>query len=375
MIKFKPGKKGYRKNKRTLQWKDYVTKEALPPLPAPPLGHPELVKDWDMLLNDKLGDCVIAAEAHKDMLDNAEGGNTITFSDQDIINCYSAACGYDPNATPNSDGSNPTDNGCDVQTVLAYHQNTGFTDSNGKVHKIDAFLQLDQTNIEEMYQAIYFLATVTLGIQVPQSAEDQFNAGQPWTVVPNSPMLGGHGIMGVQAVGVLPNGNLVIVTWGKLQEMEIDFFNKYVDEAYASLSEDMLSSQGESLEGFDLAQLKQDLSELNSTPVPPTPTPTTLPTYLAADPATGKTGESVNLTAELLETDNNNYIANETVTFSVDGSSIGSAVSDANGKASLAYTITQDAGTYQILTDFAGDIQYESTTGNSNLTVKKSRRK
>lgn len=192
-MNYKLGKKAYRKDKRDLLWKDYIDRTILPPLPNPPFGHADLVKNWLMLANDQLGDCVIAGSCHNVMLDNAEAGNSITFTDQNAIAAYSAACGYDPN-DPSSD------RGCEIRVVLGYSQNTGLTDANGKVHKIDAYVGLDITNIQEIYESIYIFGKAKLGIQVPQSAIDQFNAGQPWTVVPGSQILGGHD---VEAVKVL----------------------------------------------------------------------------------------------------------------------------------------------------------------------------
>jgi len=51
------------------------------------------------------------------------------------------------------------------------------------------------------------------------------------------------------------------VTWGRLQQMTLQFYKKYCDEAWAILSPEMLKG-GLSLEGFDITQLQIDLSSL-----------------------------------------------------------------------------------------------------------------
>lgn len=250
---FKLGKKPYRIDFRDLKFKKYVKPERLPPLPKPPFGHSGLIKNWRILANDRLGDCVVAGSCHSSMLDNMEAGRTVTFTDQNAIDVYSSACGYNQ-----SDPS--SDQGCEIRTVLKYTQQTGLMDSKGKIHKIDAYAQLDKKNILEIYYSIYLFGKAKLGVNIPQSAVDQFNAGKAWTVVSYSPILGGHD---VEAVQVLENGNLQVITWGKTQEMTIPFFKQYVDECWSPLSKEMMTSKGISLEGFSWTQLEVDLANLN----------------------------------------------------------------------------------------------------------------
>lgn len=229
----------------------------LPPIPAT-FGHQSLVTDWGMLGNDTLGDCVIAGACHAAMLWTAEDSKEASFTESNAISDYSGACGYNPN-DPNSD------NGCYIRSVLDYQRLTGMIDANGKRHKIGAFLALDITNLLEVLEAIYLFSVVKIGIQFPASAMDQFNNGQPWTVVPGSPIEGGHD---VEIVGVDPDW-LYVITWGKVQQMSVEFFKTYCDEAWCPLSTEMLNGNGLSPEGFNLAQLQADLAALpNVSPVP-----------------------------------------------------------------------------------------------------------
>ncbi len=363
----KLGKRAHTKDTRDLLWKDYVDRAVLPILPKPPFGHANLVSDWLMLANDTLGDCVVAGSCHDAMLDNAEAGNTITFTDQNALDIYIAACGYDPDYP---DRPVPGGPGCVIRDFLGYVQQTGLTDANGNVHKIDAYVSLDRTNMQEIYESIYLFGKAKLGIQIPQSAEDQFHAGQPWTVVPGSPIKGGHD---VEAVGVLEDGSLEVITWGTTQIMTIPFFQKYCDEAWSPLSKEMLNNKGIDLEGFNWTQLEADLAAINHlTPTPPPVTKT--PTHLAVNPISGNRNEQINLTAELIDTENNLPVADENVSFAVSSHghalvSVGSVVTDSEGLATLPYKIIQHRGTYPIFAQCTGDDTYAGTTGNNVLTV------
>lgn len=354
---FKTGKRAFRKDRRDLKWRDYIDRTALPPLPKPPFGHADLVKNWLMLANDQLGDCVIAGQCHDAMLDNAEAGNAITFTDQNAIDAYSAACGYNPN-DPNSD------QGCDIRSVLKFCQQTGLKDASGNVHKIDAFVSLDQTNMLEIYESIYLFGKAKLGVQLPQSAIDQTNNGQPWTVVSGSPVLGGHD---VEVVEVLENGDILVITWGQTQVMTQAFFSKYCDEAWSPLSKEMLTNKGISLEGFNWEQLTADLAAITGMQ-PPAPA-ALIPTHLAVDPISGQTGGRVNLIAELIDTKNSIPAARKRVQFSINGIHAGDAVTNPRGFAVLQYNISQPQGSYQISSTFAGDDAYASTSGGNSLVV------
>ena len=89
----KLGKKHHRKDHRDLMFKDYIDRSVLPPISPLPICHADLITNWGMLANDRLGDCVIAGSCHSVMLYNAEAGRPVTFTDQNAISVYSAACG------------------------------------------------------------------------------------------------------------------------------------------------------------------------------------------------------------------------------------------------------------------------------------------
>lgn len=269
MNQFKLGRKSYIRDKRDLKLKNYLDTSQLPPLPEV-FGHQALITNWGMLGNDTVGDCVIAGADHETLLWCQEGGNSISFTDANAINDYSVITGYDPN-DPNSD------QGTDVRAALKYRQKTGMVDSEGKRHKIGAYLQLDQSNLNEVLMAAYLFSAVGIGINFPSSAMDQFNQGNPWTVVEGSAIEGGHYFPIVGYDGTY----LYCVTWGQVQKMDVNFFKAYCEEAWAILSTEFLNNKSLSPEGFNLAQLQADLAAITKTPIPtpsPEPTPSPQPT-------------------------------------------------------------------------------------------------
>jgi len=265
--KLKLGKKPATYDSRDLLFSQFRTAEPLPSHPKY-FGHEKLVgaKSWRMLGNgpddsfspgfEGAGDCVFAGGDHETMLWTLESKTSASFTAANALGDYSAVTGYNPNALPNATGENPTDNGTDVREALRYRQKTGLLDALGKRHKIGAYVGLELRNHEELLEALYLFGIVAIGFAFPESAMDQFNAGKPWSVVPGTTIDGGHYVPLVAY-----RKNLQCVTWGRVQAMTWQFYDKYCDEAWAILSPEMLAN-GTSLEGFNLKQLQADLNAL-----------------------------------------------------------------------------------------------------------------
>lgn len=226
--------------------------------PTPPMvfGKTSLIPDennWGVLANDDWGCCVWSGAAHEHMLWNAEaGGSFPTFKDENVLADYSAVTGFDP--------KNPdTDRGSDMQQSAAYRQKTGIIDANGKRHKIDAYVSLQPGNIDQLVLATYLFSAVGVGIMIPESADTQFDKLEPWDIMPQSKMIGGHYI---PCVGRNQHGNLLVVTWGRLQAVTPRFFARYMDEGVCYLSYEYLRD-GKSRRGFDLATLESDLKKVS----------------------------------------------------------------------------------------------------------------
>lgn len=254
--RYKLGKKPARPGAVKLRLSTYLNKSVLPAIP-PAFGHQAKVADWQMLANDRVGDCAIAGAAHETMLWCAEGGKPARFDDDSVLAIYSTATGYDPSQT-DADGNNPTDEGTDPADFAEIRRTTGITDADGNLHKIGAYLALDQGSVSQLGAAMYLFSAVGIGLQLPDSAQDQFQAGEAWDPVPGSTIEGGHYVTGVARDN---DSNIALVTWGALQWMTPRFYMRYNDESLVYLSEEFLQS-GHSPEGFDLAQLQADLAAL-----------------------------------------------------------------------------------------------------------------
>ncbi len=95
------------------------------------------------------------------------------------------------------------------------------------------------------------------------------------------------------------------------------------------------------------------------------------PTTIVADDKTGQITSTVVLTATLTKTSDGSLLGGKTIAFKVAGVSVGSAVTNASGVASLNYVMPEPGGTGNqvIQADFGGDGTCANSTDTANLTV------
>ncbi|MFF7130421.1 hypothetical protein [Streptomyces sp. NPDC008240] len=227
--------------------------------------------------NDEWGDCVFAEIGHAvNQLTWYATGSEVEPTDDDILTGYSAVTGFNPNAGP--PGDNPTDNGTYVQDALTYWRTTGIAG-----HKIVAYASLDVANLDEIRQAINLFGNISIGMNFPASAMNQFNAGQTWDVVRGAKVEGGHCVL----AGAYDKDGVGIVTWGAETKMTWRFWTRYVDEAWVVLDADGLKKAGVYFTGApSFYALGQEFAELTGekNPIPsPVPSPPPSPTP-SADP-------------------------------------------------------------------------------------------
>jgi hypothetical protein len=223
-------------------------------LPTPPktFGHYMAASPFGMLANDQYGDCVWAGAAHETMIWSREGGRSVKFTANAVLSDYTAVTGFDP-AKPE------TDQGTDMQAAASYRRKTGIIDAAGKRHMIDSYVALKIGNVDQLALATWLLGACGIGLQMPAQSMDDFDAGRIWTV-PDKPQIeGGHY---VPCVGRNSKGNFVVVTWGRLQAMTPEFYERFSDEAVAYVSLEVLNDKNLSPEGFDAAGLRQHLANL-----------------------------------------------------------------------------------------------------------------
>ena len=133
--------------------------------------------------------------------------------------------------------------------------------------------------------------------------------------------------------------------------------------------------------GFRYLKYKAFLSTTNGSVTPSlssvqvcfVDTAATSATSLAVAPATGTFGGTTTLSATL--TSSSVAVPNETVNFTLNGSSVGGALTNASGVATLSGISLSgiNAGTYPtgVSASFAGDSSFDPSTGSSSLTVAK----
>lgn len=218
---------------------------------------------WPMYGNDIVGDCTCAGVGHLvNQLTFYGSGTEVQPTEKNVIAMYSAITGYNPKRPA-------SDTGAYCQDVLAYWRKTGL-----EGHKIMAYASLDVSNLTEIKQAIALFGTVYIGMTFPDSAMDQFNAGEVWDVVKGARNEGGHCVI----VGAYGDGKFGLVTWGAEAEMTEAFWKKYVDEAWVVLDTDGLAKAGAYFAGapsfYDLGEQFAALTgDPNPIPQPVDPTP------------------------------------------------------------------------------------------------------
>ena len=209
-------------------------------LPAPPASVSPPTVTWGMDCNDTYGDCTIAG------VDHLIGAWDIDF--------------HEPEGRPD-----------DAEIQATYFQMTGGQDSGLNEadvlqawrtsglwgNKIGAYAPVAPTDTLAHHQVIALYGGAYLGIACPQSAQDDFAAGNPWTYVPNSPIEGGHCIVSVG----YDQGGVWCVSWGSLVYVTYPFLSNFLEECWCILSQELIEAGGAN--NIDLATLTADLEALS----------------------------------------------------------------------------------------------------------------
>jgi hypothetical protein len=253
MTTFKLGKQSPKFDNKTLLFGKYLT-AALPPPPVA-VDYSKPVSAWPMMGNDQYGDCTCAAAGHMIEEWTANTATEKTLSDQQILDAY------------NHFAKGNADAGANMLDVLKYWRKTGIGGD-----KITAFTQLEPKNDGQTRDAINIFGNCYVGVALPNFAVAPGTdfLQTPWVVPPQGPVgnaapnpQNGHCI---PAVGY-DSRNLYVVTWGALKSMSWQFYDAYMDEAFAVLSADWISAKvGKSPSGFNMAALQQDLAAVTGTP-------------------------------------------------------------------------------------------------------------
>jgi hypothetical protein len=218
-----------------------------------------------VLGNDRWRDCVWAGAAYETMALARRTGGSVSFTTTEVLSAYAMATGFDVDA--GAPGRNPTDVGTSVRDALKTRAKVGLRDASGISHRIDGYAKLVPGDTAELCAALWLFYVVGIGLRLPDSALAQFAHGDPWEVTPGARVIGGHY---VPCLGRVDN-HLAVVAWGRLQEMTVEFFRTYCDEAWVPVVVNALGS-GTKTFPFDLQALESDLHAYSAA-LAPSPVP------------------------------------------------------------------------------------------------------
>lgn len=255
----KLGCKPKRVDPRTFKLSTYLKAEALP-TPPESFDWTKPVPQYSMLLNDRIGNCVVAGGMHLVQTWAANAGlPPVTPTDAEAQAVYTAVGGYDPSQT-RPDGSNPTDNGLDMLTFLNHWRNTGIT-VGGQLHKILGFTEVNLKNPAEVKAAGWLFGGLFSAFDMPASAQGQ----SAWAVGKHFPKGGtAPGSWGGHCAPLASQGTELFkaITWGEVMPVLPPFVADYCSEAYAIISPEMFNALGKSISGFELATMQADQAAL-----------------------------------------------------------------------------------------------------------------
>ncbi len=210
------------------------------------------IKRW--YLNNQLGCCVISSLGHIiGVWTGNDLGTAVQATDAEINSLYRI---WNPRG----------DNGCDIATVNRYWRDHGAL-IGGKLHKIDAFVSVDNTNWDLVRAAIALFGNIKLGIDLPGAWEQ---SNDVWDVT-SSGIIGGHDVPAIDFVaeGGSEDGG-IISTWGGLRRITKAAFTskRYITEAYSAISVDWTNDDNVAPNGIDVATLKADLDAIANGQIP-----------------------------------------------------------------------------------------------------------
>jgi hypothetical protein len=246
----KLGKDAKAHDDRTLKLRDFVS---LPAVPASAKWSAN-ISAWEMMLNDTLGDCTIAAPGHIIMSWTNSNGKLFTPTNAEILAAYEKFCGY-------VNGEPSTDRGGNMLHVQRMWRKYGIGG-----HKIGAFLEAHVQDFEAVKGGVAFYGATNIGLQLPASAQAQSQtSSEIWDVT--NPALTGNaapGSWGGHDVPIIDYDSeyAYVVTWGGLKRMTWRFFDAYSDEAYVDLSSDWVTGAKPAPSGLNLTALQNALASL-----------------------------------------------------------------------------------------------------------------
>lgn len=253
--KMKFGRLPHTEDARTLMLSKYLDQADLPPIPKQHNWGKKIKRDnWGDMGNLRTNLCTCAAAGHLIMAWTSNTGRLKRPKNDAILNAYCAVSNYNPE-------TNQNDEGVESLKVFKYWRKNEIGG-----HQIIAFAKLEDKNRQQLIQTIYLFGGCYIGLNLPKSAERQYNKTKKWTI----PRVGkksdakkgswfGHAVL---AIGY-KNDELRIITWGVEMVMTMDFWEAYSEESYALFSEAFIKDE-KTPSGIDIEHLRRDIDEIIS---------------------------------------------------------------------------------------------------------------
>lgn len=242
-------------NPAFLRLRDFVARPqqglvgAEPPKPPASSDRTGIIppNGWGVLGNDKLGNCVLAGEAHWWMaLSAVVDGSPIKIDEQSLVKLYLEL--------------SPGDRGLVIADTLTREQRVGLLGE-----KIVGYVAIDK-KADLIKIAIHEFCGAKLGVMVPPSATKQFAAGKPWTYV------GDRGTYAHDIEAQAYDERYVYcVTWGKLIPVAWQWLAAYWSEGFARVSTRWIDARGVTPTGLDIRALLGALDAIGDGPEPTLP--------------------------------------------------------------------------------------------------------
>lgn len=189
--------------------------------------------EFGMFVNDRKPDCSIASLGHAEQVHSTRAGKPEKPTDAEIMKFFHET-GVDQGLSD--------DDGRYMEAVLKYYAKVGFPEHDGGREKILGYAAVNFHDLAEVHVACDLFGGVYFGAALPLTASDQLNAGKGWTCqmgVNDTPgSWGGHAMYMTASLA----HDYRAITWAKRQPISFCWWTKYVDEAYAIVSEDWVQN-------------------------------------------------------------------------------------------------------------------------------------
>jgi hypothetical protein len=246
---------------RTCALESYLDLAHLHPAPAALDWQTRAPGAVQMFANDRIGDCAVAGYLHLKETLAGNAGRPLDFTDADAVQLYTQATGA---LNPYSGAYDParaeeTDSGLVLVDFLNWQMQRGDILAHAEVNfRDDALLRTARWLFGGIYWA-FNLPEAAQTMKVTWDKPGVFNLKDP---APGS--WGGHC---VNDEGHDDDGNCTVTSWGRRIAVTPGFREAYGLEAHVIITQEWFAANsGLSASGFALAELQNDLRQLQPSP-------------------------------------------------------------------------------------------------------------